>query len=38
MLKGDDWQAIRALFAAALGLSRKTPLRLRLDLDPVNML
>ncbi|MCL1940243.1 MAG: primosomal protein N' [Desulfovibrionaceae bacterium] len=38
MLKGDDWQALRALFASALALARKTPLRLRLDLDPVNML
>jgi len=38
MLKGDDWQALRALFANALALSRRTPLRLRLDLDPVNML
>jgi primosomal protein N' (replication factor Y) len=38
MLKGDDWQAMRALFATALALSRKSPLRLRLDLDPINML
>ena len=38
ILKGDDWQAMRALFKTALTLTRKTPLRLRLDLDPVNML
>ena len=38
MLKGDDWQTMRTLFASAVTLSRKSPLRLRLDLDPVNML
>lgn len=38
MLKGNDWQPMRALFAATLAAFRKSPLRLRLDLDPVNML
>lgn len=38
LLKGDDWPPLRALYAAALGRTKKSPLRLQLDPDPVNML
>lgn len=38
LVKGDDWRALRALYVHALESARKTPLALRLDLDPVNML
>lgn len=38
LLKGENWQPLRALYAFALEHARKGPLRLRLDLDPVNML
>ena len=38
LVKGDDWQALRALYTRALEAAAKTPLKLRLDLDPVNML
>lgn len=38
LLKGDNWQAMRALFTQALELAPKKLLSLRLDLDPVNML
>jgi primosomal protein N' (replication factor Y) len=38
LVKGPDWQPLRGLYSAALENTRKSPLRLRLDLDPVNML
>ena len=38
LLKSADWAPLRCLFAAALEKTRNGPLRLRLDLDPVNML
>ena len=38
LLKGENWQVLRSLYAYALEHTRKGPLQLRLDLDPVNML
>ncbi|MDR2489609.1 MAG: primosomal protein N' [Desulfovibrio sp.] len=38
LAKGQEWRALRALYNAALDYSGKDRLRLRLDLDPVNML
>jgi primosomal protein N' (replication factor Y) len=38
LLKGRDWNALRALYLSALKAARRTRLRLSLDLDPVNML
>ena len=38
LLKGRDWNDLRALYAAALGAVRHSRLRVSLDLDPVNML
>jgi primosomal protein N' (replication factor Y) len=38
LIKGQDWRAMRALYAAALDGPGKGRLRARLDLDPVNML
>ena len=38
LLKGDSWQALRALFSAALAKAGKTSLHLRLDLDPLSMM
>jgi primosomal protein N' (replication factor Y) len=38
LLKGQDWNALRALYASALKAARRTRLRLSLDLDPVSML
>lgn len=38
LVKGDDWQPLRALYSRALEAAAKTALKLRLDLDPVNML
>lgn len=38
LVKGDDWPALRSLYSAALEAAKKTPLRLKLDLDPINML
>ncbi|MDR1360031.1 MAG: primosomal protein N' [Deltaproteobacteria bacterium] len=38
LLKGQDWNAMRALKTAAQKAARHTRLRLDLDLDPLNML
>ena len=38
LVKGQDWQAIRALYFFALSQKCAKNLRLFLDLDPVNML
>ncbi|MDR2076284.1 MAG: primosomal protein N' [Desulfovibrio sp.] len=38
LLKGQDWNGLRALYAAALKAARRTRLRVSLDLDPLNML
>ncbi|MDL2291052.1 primosomal protein N' [Desulfovibrio sp. OttesenSCG-928-F20] len=38
LLKSMDWPALRALFDQARALADKKNLRLRLDLDPLNML
>lgn len=38
LLKGKDWPSLRTLFTMALEASRKSMLRLRLDLDPLSML
>jgi primosomal protein N' (replication factor Y) len=38
LIKGSEWAPLRGLFAAALEKTRNGPLRLRIDLDPVNML
>ena len=38
LVKGQDWQSLRALYSAALEGADKGCLRVRLDLDPVNML
>ena len=38
LVKGQDWQSLRALYSAALEGADKGLLRVRLDLDPVNML
>lgn len=38
LLKGENWQVLRQLYRAACEASGAGALRLRLDLDPVNML
>ncbi|MFP4315678.1 MAG: primosomal protein N' [Desulfovibrionales bacterium] len=39
LLKADDWQSIRSAFAPVWNSqSQNSPLRIQLDLDPVNML
>lgn len=38
LIKGHDWQSLRALYSDALEAIGKGCLRVRLDLDPVNML
>lgn len=38
LVKGREWQEIRTLYNAVLKEKRRGPLRIRLDLDPVNML
>ncbi len=38
LIKGQDWQEMRSLFAAVRGAAEKCGLRIKLDLDPVNML
>ena len=38
LLKGDNWQTLRAFYTAALAKAEKTSLRLRLDLDPLSMM
>ncbi len=38
LVKGTDWQPLRALYAEARKSAGKGHLRIRLDLDPVNML
>ncbi len=38
LVKGGDWPPLRALYRAALETSRKTPLKLTLDLDPLHIL
>jgi primosomal protein N' (replication factor Y) len=38
LAKAQDWRVLRALYSAALEASGKGSLRVRLDLDPVNML
>jgi primosomal protein N' (replication factor Y) (superfamily II helicase) len=39
LLKGQDWKAVRAVYSSVTSLSGpKSPFRIQLDLDPVNML
>ena len=38
LIKGDDWGAIRGLFAAVSAANTSSQLRLSLDIDPVNMM
>ena len=38
LLKGQNWQEIRQVFSQCAHLFNKSPLRITLDLDPVNML
>ena len=38
LLKAEDWQAVRALYAAVLPLAAPPNLRISLDIDPVNMM
>ena len=38
LIKGQDWQSLRALYSATLDTVDKNRLRVKLDLDPVNML
>ena len=38
LLKGADWSALRSVFSLAQAAVQRKDLRIRLDLDPVNML
>ena len=38
LLKGKNWQDLRSLYSAAVEKTRKGPLSVRLDLDPLSMM